>query len=480
MNPFQLHSAPDIFLQKPVVSTIRTLLVGLLFLTTFSHPGFTQDKQFAPQLAIIPGVGFDVRSLSENLYLGTPVSLEFQSKPAALKLHAPIFWNLSAPTLNPSDPAACALLRCDDWWVNGELDVVRVSRVIQSFRLGHGDSDFFVRGGALDLRLGQGLLVNGYHNQIHWDLRTSGVYGRSAVWGTPLQIAAFAGSFLGAPSLFGGRVSASHPLGVGAFKVDWGVEGIFDPYMNSHAADLGHMGDLNLEKIDRRLGAGAADVALSFDLLEQLLVFKPYMGTSVLNGFSHYGQSKGEWGLGGLGGLQLWLTLPWVGLYVETFLGGSSDAHYFAPFDVTYELDKRLSLVPTTTEGDNFLFVPRAGGINQGYEVGFQWSDALTGSLKLRIPPQERGALFHGKVQWQSSDLQLGAQWISKKRWTAIQADHDPSVALMEGAMRIFDDWSIWGRYAYCPHLNQGQEVMWQNTHDALFGVMWRRQVSAK
>lgn len=423
------------------------------------------------------GAGVDVRSLAGELFLGTPLSLTFQSKSAAMQLHAPLFWNLSRPQLSATDPSACLYLRCDDWWVDGELDVVRLSRIVQSFRLGHGDSGFFVRGGAMNLRLGQGLLVNGYHNQIHWDLRTSGVFAQSALWQTPLKIAAFAGSFLGAPSVFGGRLSAEHPLQLGGLQLEWGLEGIYDPYLSRRASDLGPVGDLNLQRIERHLAGGAADVGVSVDLLDRLIAVKPFVGTSVLHGFSNYGQSQGELGAGALAGLQLWLTLPWVGVYAEAALGGSSDAHYFAPLDVTYELDRRLSLVPTTSEGDNLLYVPRTAGINQNYELGFQWSHELTGSIKLRIPPEERGALFHGNLQWRSEDFNLGLQWISKKSWTAIQADRTPTVALVESNVRVFDDWSMWGRYAYCPHLNGEAEVAWQSTHDVLFGVMWRRQL---
>ena len=50
--------------------------------------------------------------------------------------------------------------------------------------------------------------------------------------------------------------------------------------------------------------------------------------------------------------------------------------------------------------------------------------------------------------------------------------------AMAEGAFRIYDDWSLWGRYAFSPHLRSDKGVYWQNTHDALFGVMWRRRLT--
>ena len=324
-------------------------------------------------------------------------------------------------------------------------------------------------------------MINGYHNQIHWDLRTSGVYGKALIWGTPLTVTAFAGSFLGAPTLFGGRLGASHNLGADEqLRFEWGVDAFTDPFMSSDASALGAMGDIDVELVDRSLSGAAIDGALPFGLFDQLINLRPYVGVSTLRGFSRYGQDIPEWGVGALAGLQLWLTLPWLGLYGEALYGYSTAAHYFGPIDVTYELEKRLSLVTTTTEGDNFLFVPRVSGAHQAYEVGFQWSDALTGNVRLNLPPAQRGALLHANLQWASPDILLGVHWISKKSWAEIQADYSPTVALGEAAFRIWGDWSVWARYALAPRLAQEKSAQWQTTQDALFGFMWRRQFTAK
>ena len=458
--------------------------LGLTFCLLFSSMSNTvkaQQDKFAPVLSITPGAGFDLRYLDERFYLGTPLTLDFQSRAVSLRLQAPLFWNLEPVTLAPEDPAGCSYLRCEDWLVKGELSMIRLSRIVRHFRLGDGDSDYFIRGGALNLRLGQGLLINGYHNQIHWDLRTSGVYGKALIWGTPLTVTAFAGSFLGAPTLFGGRLGAAHQLGAAdQLRFEWGVDAFTDPFMSGDAAALGAMGDIDVRLVDRSLSGVAADGALPFELFDQLLIFRPYVGVSTLRGFSRYGQDLPEWGVGALAGLQFWLTLPWVGLYAEALYGYSTAAHYFGAVDVTYELEKRLSLVETTTEGDTFLYVPRVSGTHQAYEMGFQWSDALTGNVRLNIPPAQRGALLHANLQWASQDVLLGVHWISKKSWTEIQADYTPTVALGEAAFRIWGDWSVWSRYSLGPRLVQEKSVQWQRSQDALFGFMWQRRFAAK
>jgi hypothetical protein len=281
--------------------------------------------------------------------------------------------------------------------------------------------------------------------------------------------------------LFGGRLGAAHQLGnQEQIRFEWGVDTFTDPFMSGRAADLGNMGDIDVGLVDRSLSGVGVDGALPFEILDQLLVFRPYVGASTLRGFSRYGQAVPEWGFGALAGLQLWLTLPWVGLYAEGLYGYSTAAHYFGPIDVTYELEKRLSLVPTTTEGDNFLYVPRVAGVHQAYELGFQWTDALTGNMRINIPPAQRGALLHANLQWRSQDMLFGVHWISKKSWAEIQADYTPTVALCELAYRVWEDWSVWGRYSMSPRLEQEKSVQWQQSQDALFGVMWRRQFAAK
>ena len=120
-------------------------------------------------------------------------------------------------------------------------------------------------------------MINGYHNQIHWDLRTSGVYGKAGR--CTANGDCICGEFLGAPTLFGGRLGASHNSGADEqLRFEWGVDAFTDPFMSSDASALGAMGDIDVELVDRSLSGAAIDGALPFGLFDQLINLRPYVG----------------------------------------------------------------------------------------------------------------------------------------------------------------------------------------------------------
>ncbi|HEY4220978.1 MAG TPA: hypothetical protein VGO62_06540, partial [Myxococcota bacterium] len=282
--------------------------------------------------------------------VGIEAGIGLETQPFAAHLAVPLMLRVIdlPPAVDPAAPAACHVVRCEEWLDGGRISAEALGRAVDEVRVLEPGDVFHLKAGRVFATLGHGALVDEYTNSADWDRRHTGIYAESNLPWAKAQLQAIAGDFLAPQELFGVRASAS-PLSsssedapaldrfLGRMRI--GIESAGD--LAAPITPVDANGDVVPGSTAQPLVGAAADV--TWPLLEDGSGFQlaPYASASTMYGLTASVGAAPSVGAGGALGVDGSVDIFVVALRVGARAFADSPAHRSAVFDTLYDVDRR-------------------------------------------------------------------------------------------------------------------------------------------
>lgn len=412
--------------------------------------------------------------LDGDAAVGAAVGAGVETAPFALHLKLPVWLRVVdlPPRVDPSLPAPCGVVRCDDFAPGGTFEPTALTRVVDELRLFRPGDLLHARAGPLYATFSHSHVVDGATNRLEFDRRGAGAYVESTLPFAGLSARAVALDLFRPHEQAAARVEAK-PLApfvghadydaVGAFlgRLTVGVEGGVDAVAPIDPASVDASGNVAANAPTRPIGMVAVDVAWPlFDL--GFLQIAPYAIGSATTGFSVDGGTTAQQGAGVSAGVDVTLDAAFVVLDVDAFGSFDGPAHRRGIFDLAYSVERRRAFFGASVVDGGLARVPAPGGFGGGGALSVSVLSAL--ALGARFDVEPAPGRNHAEVFLQGARGPVrGALRFVQRGWRdplGLVTWGDGSILLAEAGVAIWGPFSLYGRWWRAPRFDVGPPRM--------------------
>jgi hypothetical protein len=403
----------------------------------------------------------------------TTVGVGFEHALGALHLKAPLTarpLDLPPSDVHPYAPLPCTFVRCAEWTNprTGQPAWESAVRLVDEARVGHRGDIFHLRIGALRARLGEGALIDGVLTSPMWDARRIGAYLDVGLPSRAFVVEAFVGDVMRAadlaalkatvrPALF---LPGEHTAPLPRFfdRAALSLESAVDFGLPSLAYDELYA-SRDVLTVAPLVGANAT---ASWALLEEsfFVGVRPFVTGSFLYGLSSTGGAP--WPGGGAStGVDLALTLPYVGLHVSSGMTADTPGHRHGVFGPLYFVERDHALAQKGPGG--LRNVPAPGGFGAFATVELAIHEFVRMGARLRLDPTPTGNTAEAFVEGALFGARLSARGITRGFKGSVMGmlpdDSDlfaldqRTLVVTELAVPIYGPLSFTSRVVYAPRV---------------------------
>lgn len=443
---------------------------------TLSSQAYAIDAPRAEGLWLSTSLGAGY--VAGDVVVGAAVGAGVEIEPFGLHVEAPL--TLRAVDLAPgvpatTTPAACRVIRCEEWTDAGEISLDAASRVVEELRVFHPGDVVHLRGGRLFATLGHAQHLARYTNAAEWDRRGSGLYLESNIPVLRTRVDAIAGRLFEPQDLFGARVALS-PLDAAAgadvvtrflARLRLGVEvagDAFAPVVDaaSGAPAVDPNGSIFANAASRALVGGAVDVA--WPLLDESegagIQIEPWLSGSTMTGLlDRAAVDGGTPGVGGGGSAGLDVTVDAIFVAVRLAARGTLDTprHRSTLFGTLYDVDRKRVL---DARGAFAPFgvadLPATGGAGGGGSAEVVVMRAVRAGARMHVDPVVQGTELEAFGEVGIGPVAIGARALQR----ALRGPGDAldfgerTFVVAEAAWAVWAPVSLFARWRHAPRFD--------------------------
>ncbi len=426
----------------------------------------------APPEGVWLHASVDAGAVGGDVVAGVGVGVGVETEPFAAHLSLPLTLRLIdlAPPVDPAGPAACKLVRCEEWLEAGAPSADALGKIVEEVRLFHPGDAFHLKAGGLFATLGHGALVDEYTNASDWDHRRSGLYLQGDLpWGAT-EIQALAGDFLAPQRVFGARVSTSplfHRPAAGARddgdvfdrllgRLRLGFEVAGDAVAPTGPGATGAAGDVVPGSKSRPVGGAAVDAtwALLDDGALQVTPFASASSTTGLGGAAL--------GAGAQAGLDVSLDVAFAAARagVRGFFDGPG--HRTGIFDTLYDVDRRryaLAAGGFSDSGVADLAAP--GGAGGAVEAELVVMRVVRAGARAHVDAVPEATRVEGFLEVDAGSVRVDVRALQRAvaRPVDLLAFGDRTLVVADAAWQVAPPLSVYARWLHGPRFHGGVPV---------------------
>ena len=396
-----------------------------------------------------------------------------ETAPFALHLRTPLTLRLIdlPPSVSPSSPSWCRLVRCEELLNGQALDPTAIARVVDELRLFRSGDTVHARVGRLAATLGAGASVDRFTTMASWDRRTSGAFASARIPDVGVDVVV--ADVVSPLELIAGRLEVV-PLGL---PVVMGVEGAIDAFAPDDVVDDG--GVVRPGAATRSLFVAGVDTRVP--LLLGPFTIAPRLELAGSTGLRADGGDVGDGELplaggiaGGIaGGVDAAFKVAFLEVRALGVVGAASPGYRRGLFSTFHLVERRQALAGSVVDGGGVVHVPAPGGVGLDLRLDASVLDAVAPLLRLHLEPAPGANALELGVVVDIDPVQLSLS-ATRRAFVDIAGvvDSDlgrrPLLLVAEAAWRVWGPLSLWARWYRLPRFRDGTLAI---DDDVLVGV---------